>query len=83
MTITFTDEVLENMEDRGIDKADVESVVKTAEETNDKIASDEGTFISRQKIENYTVYSEYKVDGDNAEVIDSYCHRVTLSSDGE
>ena len=83
MNITFTEEALQNIEERGIEKADVETVVNTAEETKEKIFSDEGLSLARQRIGNYTVYAEYKIDGDNAEVAHSYSHRVTLTGDGE
>jgi hypothetical protein len=83
MTIKFSEEALENIQERGIDKNDVETVVKAAEDTNVKITSDEGSNICRSKVGNYTVYAEYKIDGDQIEVIDSYSHRVTLVSQKE
>lgn len=83
MNIIFTDEALECIQERGIEQADVETVVKAAEETKDKISSDKGISLARQRIGNYTVYAEYKLDGEDVEIIDVYSHRVTLVSESE
>ncbi|MGD1818200.1 MAG: hypothetical protein ACPKNR_14350 [Pleomorphochaeta sp.] len=80
MTIKFTDEALENIKERGIQQGDVEIVINAAEANNVKIISDEGSNLCRSKVGNYTVYAEYKLDGDEAEVVDAYSHRVTLVS---
>ena len=78
MTIKFSEKALELMQERGIEKEDVEKVVEEAEKNNVKIISDDGSNLCRSKVGNYTVYAQYEVDGDVATVVSSYSNRVNL-----
>jgi hypothetical protein len=72
------------MAERGIRESDVKEVIATAEKESAKLYSeDETRFLAKKRLENFTVYVEYKPSGNAFEILNVYSHRVSLTEDEE
>lgn len=82
INVTLSAEVESVMEERGVCLEDIQTVIETAETSGVKLLNqDTGHFLAKKRLENVTVYAEYQIDGDNANVVDVYSHRVTMAED--
>lgn len=71
-----------DIEKRGITEEDLMQVIVYAEESKDKLVSkDETQFLAKKRIDNFTVYAQYSIDGDTANISDFYSHRVNLKKE--
>lgn len=76
--IEFSEEATGVMEERGIREEDVVEAVGKAENGGDKLYAENGDFLSKATIGNYTVYVEYKEADGKLLVCNVYGHRVTI-----
>lgn len=81
MNIVITGEALEAMETGGILEEDVKEVVEYAESVQKLYDEETGSNLGRKRLDTFSVYAEYTVNGDDAEVTNVYKHRVSLGED--
>jgi hypothetical protein len=81
MNVVLNDEVLAKMEENGVTEDDVKEVVEYAESTKKLYDEETGKNLGKKKLDAITVYAEYTVDGDTAEVTNVYRTRVYLEED--
>lgn len=80
--VTLSAEVESVMEERGVCLEDIQTVIDAAEASGAKLLDQEsGHFLAKKRLENVTVYAEYQIDGDQANVVDVYSHRVMMAED--
>ena len=80
--VTLSTEVQSVMEERGVCLEDIQTVIDAAETSGVKLLNqDSGHFLAKKRLENVTVYAEYQINGDQADVIDVYSHRVMMAED--
>jgi len=70
-----------NNGERGLVNKDIEKVVIIAEETGVKLLVDDGHVLAKLRLENFTVYVNYEINGDQVNIFDAYCHRVNLKEE--
>ena len=75
MEYIIADEVLANIETRGLKVDDVKSVIEGA--GDDRIYNG-SVFIAKKEIGDVTVYARYAVDGDKVTVEAGYCHKMKI-----
>lgn len=81
MNFNYEDGVQENNEERGLVNEDIEKVVISAEETGFKLLGDNGHILAKLRLENFTVYVDYQIDGNQVNIFDAYCHRVNFKEE--
>ncbi|MFA9423084.1 MAG: hypothetical protein ACERLG_05880 [Sedimentibacter sp.] len=81
MNFNYEYGVQSNNEERGLVNEDIERVVTSAEETGVKLLVDDGHILAKLRLENFTVYVNYEINGDQVNIFDAYCHRVTLKEE--
>lgn len=81
MSIVIDPALNETMEERGILEADVVQVVEAALGGEPHLKDDGGQFLAKKKLDKFTVYAQFTLQGDDAEVNNVYSHRVILGED--
>lgn len=81
--ISFSEEVREAMEARGITENDIREVITWAEGDGGKLIDLDGMFLGKKRMENVTIYALYTVCDSGFSVSAAYSHRVTLLEDAE
>lgn len=80
--LIISDEIAENMEERGIREDDLRAVIEYAETAGKKLyLDDEPHFLSRKRIGNFSAYVEYVMRDEEIELIDAYSHIVTFGDE--
>lgn len=80
--LRMSDEARQAMEDRGINEDDIRQVLDYAETEGRKLYDEEnGHFLAKKRIGNFTANLEYLLDGESVEVVSMYGHVVKLSED--
>lgn len=81
MSIVIDPALNETMEERGILEADVVQVVEAALGGEPHLKDGGGQFLAKKKLDKFTVYAQFTLQGDDAEVNNVYSHRVILGED--
>ena len=81
ISIAVSDEVSALMEERGVREEDIREVVAYAESTGKKLYNEDGHFLARKRLEKFSAYVEYTIDGDAVNVFDVYSHMVTFEDE--
>ncbi len=81
MNITINEKAREAMDTAGVLEEDVKEVVEYAESVQKLYDEENGLNLGRKRLETMSVYAEYSVSGDTAEVSNVYKHRVTMQED--
>lgn len=82
INLVISDEVADNMEERGVREEDVREVLEYAETGGKKLYMEgEDHFLARKRMGNFSAYVEYKTSTDEIELIDVYSHMVKLAAD--
>jgi len=81
--LVISDDVSEAMEERGVREEDIRAVLAAAEQSGDKLYNDEGHFLARARLDNFSAYVEYVLNDSSVEIIDAYSHKVSFASDEE
>lgn len=81
MNVKISESVLAEMESMGVTEEDVKEVVEYAESVQKLCDEESGRNLGRKRLEAVSVYAEYAISGDDAEVTRVYKHRVSLSED--
>lgn len=84
MVFEINDEAKALMEERGIQEADVKEVLEYAETEQKLYDEDNGHFLGKKRLGEFTVYAEYTKDDSGKIIVENaYSHRVKLMEDGE
>lgn len=82
VAINYDDAIADEIDDRGVKEEDIREVLELAETTGNKLVNDEnGHFLARKRINKFSAYVEYTVDGDAVTVYDVYSHLVTFEDE--
>ena len=82
VSLVISDEVADNMEERGVREEDVREVIEYAETTGKKLyVEGEEHFLARKRLGNFSAYVEYVLNGDAIELLDVYSHMVTFEDE--
>lgn len=78
MEIIISGEVEELMNERGVSKEDIETVIKNAEANKTYLVSDDGSFLAKHRMDNFCPYVAYNQEADKYTIKTVYAHRVLL-----
>lgn len=82
INVTYSEAIVQIMEERGISQEDVKAVIVAAEDEGVKLVSIANKrYLAKKRLENFTVYVEYNLSGAEVEVFDVYGHRVNLTEE--
>lgn len=81
MNVKISESVLAEIESMGITEEDIKEVVEYAESVQKLYDADSGCNLGKKRLEAVSLYAEYKISGDDAEVTRAYKHRVSLKED--
>jgi len=83
MEIIYAEGVKNLMEERGIKEEDVQALFSTDTSDLKTMRSADGSFLSRVRLDNVTVYAEYTKGENSVTVKDLYSHMVTFANEEE
>ena len=78
MELIISNEVEILMNERGITKEDIETVIKNAEVNKTFIIADDQSVIAKYRMNNFCPYVEYTREGDTYTIKTVYAHTVLL-----
>lgn len=80
--LLISDDVWRIMDDRYILRADVEQVVRHAQESGERFFNpDDGSYLANLRIENVTYWVRYAEEGEMIRVISVYSHRMEVEKE--
>jgi hypothetical protein len=78
MNLIITVEAEKKMVARGINKEDIQAVIKYAEEEKEFLIADDGNFLAKHRFNNFCPYVAYSKKDDDYTVNSVYAHTVQL-----
>lgn len=78
MELIISSEVEELMNERGITKEDIETVITNAEENKTFLIADDQSILAKHRMNNFCPHVEYTKEGNSYTVKSVYAHRVKL-----
>ncbi len=76
--LNINGDVEDLLTERGLEISEVEDIVETAEETNEKLRNDEGVCCAKEVGENLTCYAVYEESGDGYNLLSAYAHKMKV-----
>lgn len=76
--LIISQEVTEIMENRGIKESDVREVIEYGETTSRKLVSDDGVFLAKKRVNNFTPNVEYAIQDGGIEIRNLYSYIISF-----
>ncbi len=81
MALIISDDIKALMEERGLRDEDIKEVIDYAEAGDKLVDEEDGKCLGKKRLENFTVYAEYRMNGEDCEITNVYSHRIELTED--